>query len=719
MKMKKLSDIKSLIKKFKYKKQIILICCYLTIAFGISFIINKSYSKNYYSTHDNLSFSEDGGNLVSDYFDFPESVQKLSVTYGSTKDTVCVINVNNKEIFREKVEMAPAFTVREMLFSIPEDTNTYYITFENVGSKDFEVYNVEFLSTVPFNNDGIIKSTSAFIIMLGILLLILFYRFGKLNKHQVITIVVLLGAVFYVSGPMLMDYLPRGHDLWGHCGRIEGMKEALKDGQIMPVIIPSASNHFGILSFVYPELFLYLPAFLRLSGASMVLAYQYLILFINLLTVMATYISVKSVLKDMNKTSNLGAITSSAVISTIVYLMSVYRLTDVYVRAAIGESLAMAFFPLVVAGCYHIFIGNSKKWYLLTIGLCGIIQSHVLSCFIVVLLILFLSVPFIKEAFIEKRWSLFLRSVAFTFILNLWYIVPFVKFVLLPLNTKNLINNYVSYGLIKISNLFVSNINVSYEDNAEFITSLGVTGFIVLALVIVYIFEHLIEKDFLKKKDYVFIVSITSCILFLIFINSEYLPHEWIEAEYPDIWKAIQMLQFPYRFLSIASIGIAFLLGIILVKLGNENQHRYYMLAMVVVIVFSIKDAGTLIENYKYNAPETIIENTGNFIAHLPKDYLPAGVDEAVFKETNPYIESGNITCYERKGTNIKLSYESERVTNIVLPLFYYPCYRAVDENETDLQISQNGDKRLLVKVPKGNHTISIDARYLYSLTKN
>ena len=126
----------------------------------------------------------------------------------------------------------------------------------------------------------------------------------------------------------------------------------------------------------------------------MVTAYHTLIVLINVATAISMYCSVKSITKSK----------FSAIFGTVLYMLAPYRLCDLYIRSAIGEALAMIFLPLAIAGIYHILLGEKSKWYYLLIGLTGITQSHVLSCLLIGLVMIFLCVIFVKYLLLERRY---------------------------------------------------------------------------------------------------------------------------------------------------------------------------------------------------------------------------------------------------------------------------------------------------------------------------
>ncbi len=70
---------------------------------------------------------------------------------------------------------------------------------------------------------------------------------------------------------------------------------------------------------------------------------------------------------------------------------------NLYVRLAVGETIAVAFLPLVVAGLYNLVTENFSKPYFLIIGLAGTCLSHLIST-------VFYWLPMLEQAAIQEYY---------------------------------------------------------------------------------------------------------------------------------------------------------------------------------------------------------------------------------------------------------------------------------------------------------------------------
>lgn len=103
-----------------------------------------------------------------------------------------------------------------------------------------------------------------------------------------------------------------------------------------------ANGHGQVNPVMYPELFLYFPAVLRLLGVSLILSYQMLCIGLNLTCAWVGYISFRKLFGS----KTLGVLMSAF------YTLALYRMNNLYMRAALGEWIGMIFLPLVLYGMY-------------------------------------------------------------------------------------------------------------------------------------------------------------------------------------------------------------------------------------------------------------------------------------------------------------------------------------------------------------------------------
>ena len=181
--------------------------------------------------------------------------------------------------------------------------------------------------------------------------------FGSIRKVEsrysgkIHVIIFCLSFAFLCTLPYMNDFLINGHDLKFHLARIEGVADALKQGQFPVHINPTQANGYGNASAtMYPQFFIYFPAVLKINNLSLLNTYKVLIFLINLITALCAWIGFKNVWKSRK----------AGYIGCAIYMMGLYRLDDLYIRAAIGEALALAFLPIVFWECMKFYLQIRK-----------------------------------------------------------------------------------------------------------------------------------------------------------------------------------------------------------------------------------------------------------------------------------------------------------------------------------------------------------------------
>lgn len=228
----------------------------------------------------------------------------------------------------------------------------------------------------------------------------------------------LIGGIALASLPYCADFLYSGHDLKFHTYRIWAAAQSLADGQF-PVRIASAGyNGYGSAApLYYCDLFLYLPALLYNAFVPLQVCYQIYAVLVNAATMLLAYYS----FARMGRNRLYGAAAAFA------YTLCAYRLTNLLLRASVGEYTAMAFLPLVVLGAWAIAGEErpaARDWLPLAIGMAGIVQSHLLTTELAALFLALFWLWHLPRMLRPGRLLAALKAVAVAAGLSAWFLLP-------------------------------------------------------------------------------------------------------------------------------------------------------------------------------------------------------------------------------------------------------------------------------------------------------
>ncbi len=166
----------------------------------------------------------------------------------------------------------------------------------------------------------------------------------KNNTTRTIAVMaVALVITFICIIPYFGEGFISGQDMYFHLARLESVCEALKTGQgIKSNIYQSMIYGYGYgAGIFYSDIFFVPFAALRmLTGIGLLSTMKIFIATCIISTCLTSYLAGKNISGD----ARVGTITM------VLYTMGQYHLIDIYVRAALGEVLAMVFVPLVIWG---------------------------------------------------------------------------------------------------------------------------------------------------------------------------------------------------------------------------------------------------------------------------------------------------------------------------------------------------------------------------------
>ncbi|MDE7477892.1 MAG: YfhO family protein, partial [Lachnospiraceae bacterium] len=407
---------------------------------------------------------------------------------------------------------------------------------------------------------------------------------------------ILIFAVFYASLPLLTDSLFWGHDLDFHLNRIMALANGLEAGHLFVPIQTEVQNGYGYASpLFYSQLFLYVPAVLYNLAVPIQVCYQIYAILVNIMTDLIAYYSFKGLVKD-NKIAAAGA---------FIYLLSAYRITNLYIRAAVGEYTAMAFFPLIIYGFVRVYTTDEKKLgirdYLpIVIGLSGLIESHVLSCELSAIFIVIVCLVNYKKTFQIKRFITLTKAAALTLFLNMAFIIPFIDSMHMNIRVNNEPINHIQVHGAYLQQVF-SAFQVSFGDsrrgmNTEMPLSLGIAlvfGMIIFAACCSLQNEWRTRKSGIVKAGVLCTVFASASII----LSLRFFPWDSLENICKPLAKVLCIVQFPWRYLSMATIfaTVTTVIGLYVVKELKSIRTMQILagaLCLITVLSYSLYMAG-------------------------------------------------------------------------------------------------------------------------------
>ena len=515
-------------------------------------------------------------------------------------------------------------------------------------------------------------------------------------------------AGVFASLPVLRDFFIYGHDLAFHLTRIESIKDGLLSGQFPVRLDTTFLNGYGyISSMMYGELLLYIPALLRLCGVSMMVSYQAFVVGLNVLTAYLTYRAVKS----------LTGKPAVGLIAGVVYTLGIYRLMTLYTRAAAGEAMAMLFYPLVIVGIIQVVSqGKGLQW--LVIGMTGMLQTHLISLEIAAIGCALYTLYAIM--FRKTTWKHLLRLCAaagIVVLINLWFLVPFLRFSQLKLDIftqEKQIWLYAAY----LPQLFASFVDPYIGmttfpgTTVEMPLSVGLLLGLGLVLLVFAAFQK--REDQLADTELFSIGRGTAVFgILALVMASVVFPWTYVH-KIPILGKILFAAQFPWRYLGAASALLAIVFAVSAVLLVPKPTHR--RLLVLGCLLLAILNAAPFIDAAVQSDQQIVIieDKYTDFVekAYLPGDYYFEDTDVNAYLNRAPVPEavSGEavFSGYQRDGLNLSFSYAAAEDVTVALPLYGYPLYTAIRNGREELTLTDGNNHILTTLLPAGSGHVEI-----------
>ena len=514
----------------------------------------------------------------------------------------------------------------------------------------------------------------------------------KLKKDNLLYYSILILIAILMCIPLFINGFFITHDGTAHFSRNYATIEAIKSGQLLPEIVSNFCGGFGYSwNLFYPPLSTYINAIFYLIIPDYIIDMKLLIIF----TIILASIFMFQFIKDITKNKKIALIVST------MYITSIYFITNIYVRLAIGEIMVYVFMPLLFNGLYNIFYEKGKKNYLLTIGAVGILLSHNISSLILAILSIIIILCHYKKLLKNENSKQILKDL----FINAFFIILIVSFFMIPLLEHKLGAEYIAMvkdGMTSRELVVNSEINLK-----QIIMAIGFTILIPLLL------TPICYKKIKKEKRYLYITILIIGIVTSL-ISTKIFPWNNI----PDIFLIIQ---FPWRMLLYSTFFLSIIAGInISICVIKEKNIRIILVIFITIIyrgmyMFKIINFDFNFDiSYLYKTEK--IENIYAFSQQCTNyDYLPV-------KARTPYIQNrenkviilnGNAKIKNEKKEKTNMQFYIETFTQdsiIELPYIYYLGYNIKLNNKyINYEESENGF--ISIKIPK-NTNGKVEVKY-------
>lgn len=500
-----------------------------------------------------------------------------------------------------------------------------------------------------------------------------------------------------------------------HVCRLIGTYQTIKSGETLPMIMSNLCNNFGYSwNIFYSPLTAYAPLIFKIFNFTFTNCLKIFMFAVTLLSGITMYTFMMNVTKNKNV----------SLLSSILYVLAPYRITDMYIRIAVAELASFVFIPIIFDGLYSV-LKEEKLSFKLIWGTVGLILTHtVITMYTAIICLLYL-VFNIKKLKSIKVIRILVISLVCILLITSFYWVGLLQHhnatsyeVFVPGRME--VGNKLEYYKTEFYQLFYTN------KDQTMIYAIGLVT--VLGLVLTPIAWKNVEKDYKGTYVLFLIFGIILTIMTLTFFPFEKLP---------SIFK---MIQFTFRLYEFTAFFFAFVAGInygiIIKKFKISDVIVLAVISTLLLIPYKSKleyelstNEDRLIEGVR------VTENTGRVHAGMASmEYLPS----KAFKVLNTYIANrkdepiimsgeAEILNYNKNGTNLEFELanmkskkeadnqnnKTEAELTIELPYIYYLGYRVyANGGEIEYAESDNGFVQIKINPALYEQNVKINVRY-------
>lgn len=533
------------------------------------------------------------------------------------------------------------------------------------------------------------RDLAAYALLAGVLLtllLVLSWDERPVGSERRRDALVVIAAALFASMPLLWQGVYYGHDIFFHLNRIEGIAAGLRAGQFPVRIHASTLLGYGYAaSEFYPELFLYVPAVMRNLGVSLAACVRVFEIVINLLTAATSYFCARRLFGDRRVA--LGA--------SVLYTLCMYRLANMYVRFAIGECLAMIFFPLLLAALYEVLTRDEKQWPLLALAMTGIMMSHLLSTLFAAILCVVAALICLPRLIRQpSRILACVKAAAVTALCSVWFLIPMLEYTADGVSTNVVLETW--QHVLRLGSYLVGFPGEVVDQPAEvedYAYTIGVVPGLAIMLGCALLVVRLYAQGRKERKEHDRLAMLLLGLGGLLLLcATEFFPWDWLCSLSRPFSTLFMQIQFPWRLVGVAAplLSMAAAWGFM-----REEKQRSTALGMIVAlcVVFSAYTMQVFVQDTPVLEKESFCDTR---IAQY--EYTYVGTEKSALNPGEIIAgDAPNVTIsdYDKQGTNLSFTLDVPQGCSYVeVPLLYYKGYRAQADGE-ELRVVR-GDNNLV-----------------------
>lgn len=527
--------------------------------------------------------------------------------------------------------------------------------------------------------------------------------YTKWEAERKTVFLVLALTAFFVSLPLFRSGLNEGVDLVFHLSRLEGIYRSWNRGggfQFPVRIQPGWLDGYGYaVSVFYGDIFMYFPAFLRVIGFSLEEAYKVYLGIINIATVFISFYAFRKITRD-----DVAAMTGS-----VLYAGGM-RVTLMY-SVVLGGVSGMTFYPLIVAGFYLLFTediasGEYKKiWILLTAGFTGILMTHMVSCLIIGLYSVLLCIVMLKKVLRRNTFVELLKAAGAAVLLSLWYLVPFVQYML---GEKLRINSKIAKD-VRIEDYYAALEDFTQEGTnlCNLFTDHNTLGFALIVVILLFTVTIPVQG---KGKQIKYCRNFALLALFTVMVCTDLFPVVAIARQSVILTKFFQTIQYQFRFMSVAAVMLACFAALFFASGVFERKNLYWIAGLICCITLyqDMQYYTTLSFDKIYLDGVALEARTNKNIYSYTVgngEYLPVNTKTTALTSELEFVGDLEVDQIERDGLsfNINVQNKGDEAGEVLFPILYYGGYQAKDCGSREQLETVSGDNgRVAVKIPSG-----------------